>query len=187
MTLAALLAHHGIASLVVEADGGYCTGSRAICMSRRSQEILAWVGADRSLLEKGLPWTGGRSYFRDREVLHFEMPSDPAQRFAPMLNMQQFYAEEFAHKAGMAQGNFVDVRWSSKVTAVRRQAGGTEVDIESADGLHTVKADWLVACDGGRETGSAARAVEDDGTVARPLSLTARLWRGEAHLVGVHA
>ena len=150
MTLAALLAHHGIASLVIEADDGYCAGSRAICMSRRSQEIFAWVGADKPLLEKGLPWTGGRSYFRDREVLHFEMPSDPAQRFAPMVNIQQFYAEEFAHKAAMAQSDLADVRWSSKVTTVRTQFNGTEVDIESADGVHTVQADWLVACDGGR-------------------------------------
>ena len=30
LTLAALLARHGVASLVVEADASYCTGSRAI-------------------------------------------------------------------------------------------------------------------------------------------------------------
>ena len=153
MTLAALLAHHGVSSLVIEADDGYCAGSRAICMSRRSQEILAWVGADKPLIEKGLPWTGGRSYFRNREVLHFEMPSEPSQRFAPMLNIQQFYAEEFAHKAAMAQGsNLVDMRWSSKVTAVRTQTSGAEVNIEATDGMHTVMADWVVACDGGRST-----------------------------------
>ncbi|MEO6320643.1 MAG: FAD-dependent monooxygenase, partial [Polaromonas sp.] len=68
LTLAALLARYGIASLVVEADEGYCAGSRAICMSRRSQEILGWVGADQPLVDKGLSWVGGRSYFRDREV-----------------------------------------------------------------------------------------------------------------------
>ena len=41
LALSALLARHGVASLVVEADEGYCAGSRAICISRRSQEILA--------------------------------------------------------------------------------------------------------------------------------------------------
>ena len=80
LTLAALLAHQGVQCLVVEADDGYCTGSRAICMSRRSQEILGWVGADRPLVEKGLSWVGGRSFYRDTEVLHFEMPSEPTQR-----------------------------------------------------------------------------------------------------------
>ncbi len=152
MTLAALLARYGIASLVIEMDASYCTGSRAICMSRRSQEILAWVGADKPLVDKGLSWVGGRSYYRDKEVLHFQMPSEPTQRFAPMVNIQQFYAEEFAHKAALAQGGLVDVRWSSKVVAVRPQIHGAQVDIEAADGLHTVAADWVVACDGGRST-----------------------------------
>ena len=152
MALAALLASYGVASLVIELDAGYCAGSRAICMSRRSQEIFGWVGAAQPLVDKGLSWVGGRSYFRDQEVLHFEMPSEPTQRFAPMVNIQQFYAEEFAHKAAMTYGGLVDVRWSSKVVAVRPQADGAFVDIESAGGQHTVFADWLVACDGGRST-----------------------------------
>ena len=84
---------------MVEADAGYCSGSRAICISRRSQEILGAAGAGRALAAKALPWTGGRSYWRDTEVLHFQMPSEPTQRFAPMVNIQQFYVEEFVHQA----------------------------------------------------------------------------------------
>jgi 3-(3-hydroxy-phenyl)propionate hydroxylase len=164
LTLAALLARHGIASLVVEADAGYCAGSRAICMSRRSQEIFGWVGADKPLVDKGLSWVGGRSYFRDQEVLHFQMPSEPAQRYAPMVNIQQFYAEEFAHKAALAQGGLVDVRWSSKVRAVRPEAGGAQVDIEAPDGPHTVQADWVAACDGGRSTVREQLGLQLEGT-----------------------
>jgi 3-(3-hydroxy-phenyl)propionate hydroxylase len=77
MTLAALLAKQGVKALVIEADPSYCTGSRAICVSRRSQEILSWAGADGAIRKKALPWTGGRSYYRDKEVLHFKMPSEP--------------------------------------------------------------------------------------------------------------
>ena len=79
LTLSALLAKEGIGHLVIEADDGYCSGSRAICMSRRSLEILGWVGADVPLVEKGLSWAGGRSHWRDAEVLHFEMPTEPTQ------------------------------------------------------------------------------------------------------------
>ena len=164
MTLAALLARYGIASLVVELDAGYCAGSRAICMSRRSQEILAWVGADKPLVDKGLSWVGGRSYFRDQQVLHFEMPSEPTQRFAPMVNIQQFYAEEFAHKAALAQPGLVDVRWSSKVVAVRPDANGAQVDIESGGSMHTLEADWVVACDGGRSTVREQLGLQLEGT-----------------------
>ena len=100
LVLAALLARHGVRSLVVEADAGYCAGSRAICVSRRSQEILATAGAGAALAAKALPWTGGRSYWRNQEVLHFRMPSEPTERFAPMVNIQQYYVEQFVRQRG---------------------------------------------------------------------------------------
>ncbi len=152
LTLAALLARHQVASLVVEADQTYCTGSRAICVSRRSQEILGWVGADVPLVAKGLSWVGGRSYYRDTEVLHFEMPSEPAQRFAPMLNIQQYFVEQYAHQAALTYGPLVDVRWNSRVTALRPDAAGADVSVLTPIGAQTVRADWVVACDGGRST-----------------------------------
>ena len=156
LTLAALLGRYGVATLVVEGDESYCSGSRAICISRRSQEILGWVGADQAVVAKGLPWTGGRSYFRDAEVLHFSMPSQPTERFAPMVNLQQFYVEEFVHRCTLLTPGLVDVRWSSQVLAVRPLADGADsadVDVQSADGTrHTVRAAWVVACDGGRST-----------------------------------
>ncbi len=164
LTLAALLARQGIASLVIEADEGYCSGSRAICMSRRSQEILAWAGAADALVAKGLAWTGGRSYWRDTEVLHFEMPSEPTQRFAPMLNIQQFYVEEFVHRSEQAQPRLADVRWASRVESVRDDGAGVDVQVRTADGLHTVRCDWLVACDGGRSTVRDQLGLQLEGT-----------------------
>ena len=151
LVMAALLQRRGIRSVVIEADAGYCIGSRAICISRRSMEILAWFGADRHVADIGLPWVGGRSYFRDREVLHFTMPSDPTERFAPMVNVQQYHVEEAAHRALMDAGGVV--RWSTRVTDLRQDADGVRVRVEDADGASaTIDADWLVACDGGRST-----------------------------------
>src|ERR1700712_597643 len=145
LTLAALLGRHGVRCLVIEADASYCSGSRAICLSRRSQEIFGWLGGDRALVAKGLPWTGGRSYFRDAEVLHFQMPSDPRERFAPMINIQQFYVEEIAHKATQAVGDSVDVRWSSQVVGVQQHDERVDVTVAGADGAQgVVRADWLV-------------------------------------------
>lgn len=164
LTLSALLSRQGIAHLVIEADEGYCSGSRAICISRRSQEILGWIGADAPLVEKGLSWQGGRSYWRDTEVLHFQMPSEPTQRFAPMVNIQQFYVEEFAHRAAQAAGNLAHVAWASRVTAVRPGADGVQVEVETPDGPHTMQAGWLVACDGGRSTVREQLGLQLEGT-----------------------
>lgn len=164
LTLSALLSREGIANLVIEADEGYCTGSRAICMSRRSQEILGWVGADAPLVAKGLSWAGGRSHWRDIEVLHFEMPTEPSQRFAPMVNIQQFYVEAFAHQAAQAQGAASHVAWSSRVVAVRPQIDGVQVEVDTPQGRQTVQAGFLVACDGGRSTVREQLGLQLEGT-----------------------
>ena len=164
LTLSALLAREGIDHLVIEADDGYCSGSRAICISRRSQEILGWVGADLPLVEKGLSWAGGRSHWRDTEVLHFEMPTEPTQRFAPMVNIQQFYVEEFAHRAAQSFGDLARLHWGGRVVAVRPRADGVQVEVETSTGRQTVLADFLVACDGGRSTVREQLGLQLQGT-----------------------
>jgi 3-(3-hydroxy-phenyl)propionate hydroxylase len=167
LTLAALLSHRGIRSVVIEADEGYCTGSRAICVARRSLEVLAWAGADRHLSTLGLPWVGGRSYYRDTEVLHFRMPSDAGDRFPPMINVQQFHVEEAAHRA-IVDG-LAEVRWSTRVVAVAQDADGVRVEVVDASGRRSsIESDWLVACDGGRSTvrgqlGLSLQGVEYEG------------------------
>ncbi len=164
LTLAALLSQQGIASLVIEADDAYCTGSRAICMSRRSQEILGWVGADKPLVETGLSWVGGRSYWRDTEVLHFAMPSEPTQRFAPMVNIQQYHVEAFAHEAARVCGDLADVRFNHRVATVRPGADGVDVEVQTPEGTHAVHAAWVVACDGGRSTVREQLGLQLQGT-----------------------
>lgn len=165
LTLAALLARHGIRSLVVEADTGYCIGSRAICISRRSQEILGWAGAGEALAAKALPWTGGRSYWRDREVLRFEMPNEPTQRFAPMVNIQQYHVEAFVHQALQGVPELVQVAWGTRVAAVAEDAQGVAVQVDAGEGdRRTVRADYLVACDGGRSTVREQLGLQFEGT-----------------------
>lgn len=164
LTLAALLARQGVRSRVIEADDSYCTGSRATSISRRSQEILAWAGAEQSLARTGLPWTGGRSYWRDAEVLRFQMPGEPTQRFAPMINIQQYHVEQFVHEALQTAPELALVSWGSRVTGVRTIDGGVEVDVDGPHGMETVQGDFLVACDGGRSTVRELLGLQLEGT-----------------------
>ena len=153
LMLAALLGRYGVRTLLVEADESYCVGSRAICISRRSLEIIGWVGADRAVMTKGLPWVSGRSHFRDQEVLHFRMPHDETERFAPMVNIQQYYIEQYAHEAALASDGLADVRWGTRVTAVHPVDDGAHVELQTLDGPRSaMHADWVVACDGARST-----------------------------------
>ena len=74
------------------------------------------------------------------------------QRFAPMVNIQQFYVEEFAHQAATLRGNLTQVSWSSRVETVAPQLHGVQVQVQTPQGTRSVLADWVVACDGGRST-----------------------------------
>ena len=91
MSLALGLANHGMRSVILEADDTVCVGSRAACISRRSLEIVERLGALPAFLGKGLPWTGGTSFYKTQEVFRFEMPNDARQKLPPMINLEQYY------------------------------------------------------------------------------------------------
>lgn len=48
------LARQGVRSVVIEADDSVCIGSRAVCISRRSLEILDTFGLAQTFVEAGL-------------------------------------------------------------------------------------------------------------------------------------
>jgi 3-(3-hydroxy-phenyl)propionate hydroxylase len=151
------LALRGVRSVIIEADDSVCEGSRAACTSRRSLEILDRLGVSRTFLGKGLPWTTGRSYYREREVLVFSMPHDETQKFPPMINLEQYYIEQFLLdeiarvNAAAADGKpLVEMRWASKVTAFTQHAQGVRLTVENALGHYETRGRWLVATDGGQ-------------------------------------
>lgn len=149
------LANAGVDSVVIEADDSVCEGSRAACVSRRSLEILGRLGAVDAFIAKGLPWTRGRSYFGETEVLVFDMPSGPDDRFPPMINLEQFYIEQYLldaiEKVNARFPGCVDIRWASKVIALRSsKEEGVTVQVSSSKGDYEIRSEWLVACDGGQ-------------------------------------
>ena len=150
LTAALALAAQGVKSVVIEADDTVCYGSRAICISRRSLEIFDRVNAADAILAKGLAWTGGRSFYRDEEVLHFSMPHDENQKLPPMVNIQQYYLEEYLVQQAEQQPEAIDLRWGSKVTQAQADDQGVRLQIQGPNETYTIQADWVVATDGGR-------------------------------------
>ncbi len=144
------LANHGVPVVLIEADDSVCAGSRAICISRRSLEIVERLGAVDGFLKVGLPWAGGRSYYRDTEVLHFTMPQDENQKLPPMVNLAQFLIEQFLLDAARAKPELIDIRWQTRVTAIDARKGGARLTLSTPQGDYALDADWVVAADGGR-------------------------------------
>lgn len=150
LTTALGLANHGVPVVLIEADDSVCAGSRAICISRRSLEIMERIGAVEGFKTIGLPWTGGRSYYRDTEVLHFTMPQDENQKLPPMVNLAQYHIEQILLDRAEQRADLIDIRWQTKVTAIDARAEGVRLMLSTPQGDYALDADWLVAADGGR-------------------------------------
>lgn len=149
LTIAALLAQRGVGSTVLNASTTVGLGSRAICISRRSLEILATLGLDGPILDVALPWTGGRSHFRDTEILTFTMPHSDAERFPPMVNIQQYLLEQAL--LDHVDGNpLVDLRWGSEAHGVDTASAGARLRVRSNDEEYDLSSPWVVAADGAR-------------------------------------
>ncbi|QTP53244.1 monooxygenase [Billgrantia sulfidoxydans] len=149
VTAALELARHGIASVVLDDKATVNDGSRAICLSRHSLEILQQLGVEAPFVAKGLGWTRGRTYFRDREIFRFEMPHSEQERFLPMINLQQQYIEKFLIDKA-AESEPVELRWQSAVTGVSQDASGVSLEVSTPEGDYRLACDYLLAADGAR-------------------------------------
>jgi 3-(3-hydroxy-phenyl)propionate hydroxylase len=168
MSLALGLANHGLRSVVLEADDTVCVGSRAACVSRRSLEIIERLGALPAFLAKGLPWTGGRSFYKTDEVFRFEMPHDERQKLPPMINLEQYYIEQYLLdeivRRNEATPGSIDLRWGTELAGFAEDAEGLTLEARNALGAYTLQAQWLVGCDGGQSFVRKSLGLELEGT-----------------------
>ncbi len=158
------LTRAGLHPILVEAKDDLAWSSRAICISRRSQEILERIGAGPAFAAKALPWSSGRTFHRDRLVFRLDMPHAAGDRHAPFVNLQQFHTERFLLDALEAAGGAGCVRWGTRVTGIRQDGDGLSLDVSTADGERVIRAEWLVAADGGRSAVREAMGLQLAGT-----------------------
>ncbi|WP_283603253.1 FAD-dependent monooxygenase [Serratia proteamaculans] len=150
LSLALALAKQGIASLIVENDTQVCTGSRAACISRRSLEILDKLGLADTFVGKGLAWTRGRSFYQGDLVMQFDMLLDDNQQFPAMINLQQYYIEQFLLDEVLRHDDLIELRWGTELQSLVHHDHGVTLSLKANDIDYPLEADWLIACDGGR-------------------------------------
>lgn len=149
MAVALGLAQRGIRVTVLEAATQVSFGSRAICISRHTLEVADRLGVGEHLSDLVLPWQGGRSFYRDAEVLHFLMKHDEHDVRGPMVNVSQSEFEQVMADALEAHP-LVTLHWGAAVTGLTQQDDEATVTVETCDGPRTLRARWVVAADGGR-------------------------------------
>lgn len=151
LTLAIELARQGLRPLLLEAKESIAWSSRAICISRRSQEIFDRLGVGAAFAGKALGWSTGRTFNRDELVFRLKLPSGRDDRHAPFVNLQQFHTERFLLDGLVALGETAaEARLGHCVTEVAQSDDHVELAVSCADGPYRVQTKWVVAADGGR-------------------------------------
>jgi len=158
------LAQSGLPLVLLDDDDTVSVGSRGLCYAKRTLEILDRLGVGDACVDKGVSWNVGRTFFRDEEVYNFNLRPQDDHKRPGMINLQQYYLEEFAIRRAQELPN-IDLRFQSKVVAVNQDAQAATLQVETPEGSYSLEAEWLVVADGARSSIRRMMGLETEGTI----------------------
>ena len=89
LTLAIDLKLHGVDAVIIDDNDTVSDGSRAICHSKRTLEILDRLGCGDAVADRGVRWNVGKVFFQDDLVYSFNLLPEPGHRRPAFVNLQQ--------------------------------------------------------------------------------------------------
>ena len=166
------LAMQGQRVLLLDDDDTVSVGSRGLCYAKRVLEILDRLGCGDAVVDKGVTWNVGRTFFGRDEVFRFNLQPEAEHHRPGMVNLQQYYLEEFLVRRAEQLPN-LELRWKHKVTGVTPQGDGARLQVETADGTYALEADWLIVADGARSPIRRMLGLDIEGKVFQDRFLIA--------------
>jgi len=145
------LSLRGIPVVVLDDADRIGEGSRGICWSKRTLEILDRLGVGERLVAQGVTWKLGKVFYGDELLFSFDLLPETGHKMPAFINLQQFYLERALVDRALELKN-LDLRWKNRVVGVERLNNGTRLHVETPDGLYRLEADWLIAADGARSS-----------------------------------
>ncbi|MCX8516650.1 MAG: FAD-dependent oxidoreductase, partial [Rhodoferax sp.] len=154
----------GVSVVLLDEDDTVSLGSRGVCYAKRTLEILDRLGLGDACVAKGVSWNVGRTFFRKDEVYHFNLRPQDDHKRPGMINLQQYYLEEFLIQRARTFAN-LDLRFKNKLVALSQDAEAVTLQVQTPDGGYSLQTDWLVAADGARSGIRRMMGLEMDGKV----------------------
>ncbi|WP_066332393.1 FAD-dependent oxidoreductase [Azohydromonas lata] len=154
---------HGIPVVVLDDDNTVSVGSRGLCYAKRALEILDRVGVGEPVVDKGVGWNVGRTFFGEGEVFNFDLLPAADHKRPGMVNLQQYYLEQFQVERCKEMG--VEIRWKNKVVSVAPEGDKVTLQVETPDGVYALETDWLIVCDGARSPVRNLLGLDIDGKI----------------------
>jgi 3-(3-hydroxy-phenyl)propionate hydroxylase len=172
LSLAIDLAQRGQHVLLLDNDDRLSTGSRAICFAKRTLEIWDRLGVGDRMAGKGVEWNVGKVYFQRELLYRFDLLPEPGHERPAFVNLQQYYAEAYLALRAAELPN-LEIRWKHAVVGCTQDADTVTLTVDAPGGRHTLRADWVAACDGSRSPLRALLGQESKGRVFRDRFLIA--------------
>ncbi|TDV34490.1 3-(3-hydroxy-phenyl)propionate hydroxylase [Paraburkholderia caballeronis] len=172
------LAQQGVPVVLVDDDCTLSTGSRAICFSKRSLDIFDRLGCGDRMVDKGVSWNVGKVFRQDELVYTFNLLPDSGHRRPAFVNLQQYYVEGFLLERARELPN-LEIRWKNRVTEIAQHGEPGAADahvaltVDTPDGPYTLRARYVVACDGSRSPLRKAMGLDSHGRTFRDRFLIA--------------
>jgi len=158
------LAQSGVPVVVLDDDDTVSVGSRGVCYAKRTLEILDRIGVGDACMAKGVSWNVGRTFFREEEVYNFNLLPQPDHKRPGMINLQQYYLEQYLVERARQLPN-LDLRFRNRVVALAPAGDGATLEVETPDGAYTLAADWLIVADGARSAIRRMMNLDSEGRV----------------------
>lgn len=164
LAMAIDLAQQGQSVLVLDNDDTVSIGSRGVCYAKRALEVLDRIGCGTPCVDKGVSWNVGRTFFGEKEVFNFNLRPQEGHQRPGMVNLQQYYLEEFLVARARQLPN-LEIRFKNNVISVEQDDSKATVRVETPDGAYTLTADWLIAADGARSPIRNMLGLDIDGKI----------------------
>ena len=149
---ALLLARQGVRSVVLEAEPTrVAAGSRSICVQRDVLDVLERIGVGSAVVDAGVTWYRGRTFYREHEVLTISFPESVTAAFPPFVNTPQDTVERLLEDRVRAEP-LVDLRYAHRVTGLRQDADSVQLGVSTPDGVISLSSTHCLASDGPHST-----------------------------------
>jgi 3-(3-hydroxy-phenyl)propionate hydroxylase len=172
MAAATDMAQLGHPVLLLDDDETVSIGSRGLCYARRAIEVLDRLGCGDPVADKGVSWDVGRTYRVEEEVFNFNLTPEPGFERPGMVNLQQYYLEQYQITRLQALPN-AEIRFRNEVVKVTPGDKTSTVEVKTPDGNYELTCDWLIVADGARSPVRHMLGLDMEGVVFKDRFLIA--------------
>ena len=147
LTAALDLASKGVSSVILMRENTVVLGSRAICFSKKTLEIVNRLKQVDKMLDKGVTWNIGKVFYDEELVYEFNLLPEKGHKIPAFINLQQYYFEEYLVRA-ITQDPMIDLRWKEEMIDIKQDSDQVLVTVKTPTGNYQITSDYVLACDG---------------------------------------